>query len=164
MSWRHLQRTPANKISTDTSLGVLQHADVAALVMSPTVALAGPQEDPHLRAMAQLNTPALHPSHTLPTTTKHHPCTLLLSQTKGTTTKATNKIKVILVVNSKVLSYNSRQMPTRRSAVESLSTRLLQVHRQRKKGAMASSDNDGCMQVNTRISLMQSRLCPSEMR
>ena len=144
-------------VPTDTSLGVLQHVDVAALVTSPTVALAGPQERLHLQAMAQLNTLALPPSHFLPTTTKHHPFTLLPSQIKDTIIKVTNKTKVILEVNSKVLSCNSRQMPMRRNVVESLSTHLPQVHRQEQRGVMASLDKYGRMQVNTGIPPMHSR-------
>ena len=128
---------PHRTILTSGSLGVLQHADVAALVTHHIVALAGPQELPQV--MAQLNTPVLLHSHILPTITRHHPFTPLLSQIKGTITKVTNKTKGILEVNSKALNYSSRETRMCRNAVESLSMHLLRVHRQ-ERAAMESSD------------------------
>lgn len=139
-------------IRTDSCSDVLQHADVAVLVTHPTAALAGPQAQ-HRQATHQLNTPALPLSHILPIITKYHPYTLLPSRTKGITTKVTNKIKVILEVNSKVWSCSSQKVPLRRSVVESLSTttHLLWAHRQGKGAAMGSLDDHRRIQgqINT---------------
>ena len=136
---------------TDSCLDVSQHADVAALVTRPTAALAG-QRAHHRQATHQLNTLEPPLSRILPIIIKHHQYTLLPSQIKGTTIKATNKIKDILGVNSKVWSCSNRQMPTHRNAVESLSmiTRLPRVRHQGKMAAMESSDNYRRTQGQTR--------------
>lgn len=97
----------------------------------------------HRQDTDQLNTLALLLSHTLAMKTMHHLYTLPPSRIKDTTIKVTDKIKVILEVNSKVLSCSSPKVPIRRNAVESLSmiTRLLWVPRLVKRAAMELSDS-----------------------
>ena len=114
---------------TDTRLVASQHADVVAMVAHPTVVRVGLQAR-HQRATLRHNTPAHHLSLIMPTTTtKHHLCTLLLSQTRDTTIKATNRIKAISVVNSKVWNCSSLKAPTKAESA-CMTTHLLWVLRQ----------------------------------
>lgn len=132
--------TSHHKTRTDSCSGVLQHADVVALVTYPTVERAG-QQGPHRQATAQLSTPVPPLSLILSATIKRHPSTLLRYQIKDTIIKVTNKIKVILEVNSKVWSCSHRRTLMRRNVVEILSTHLLRVPHPEKEAAMESSDN-----------------------
>ena len=108
--------------------------------MYPTAEQAG-QQGPHRQAMAQLSTPVGPLSLILPTTIKRHPSTLPRYQIKDTIIKVTNKIKVILEVNSKVWSCSHRRTLMRRNVVEILSTHLLRVPHPGKEAEMESSDN-----------------------
>ena len=128
------------KMPTDSCSDVLQRGDVAALVMYLFEGRAG-QQGRHRPATAQLNTPALRLSHTLPTITKHHPSTLLPFQIRVTTTKVTIIIKVILEVNSKVWNCSRPKMLMHRNAVERLSMHLLLVPHREKRVVMESSDD-----------------------
>ena len=125
---------------TDTRSVASQHADVVALVAHPTVVQGGPQAR-HQWATLRHNTPALHLSHIMPTTTtKHRLCTLLLSQIRGTTIKATNKIRVISVVNSKVWNCSSLKAHTKVESV-CITTHLLWVLRRGRMAGMELSDD-----------------------
>ena len=120
---------------TDTRSVASQHADVVALVARPTVVRVGRQAQ-HQRATLRHNTPALHLSLIMPTTTtKHRLCTLLLSQIRGTTIKATNKIKAISVVNSKVWNCSSLKAPTKAESA-CMTTHLLWVLRRERMVGM----------------------------
>ena len=125
---------------TDTRSVASQHADVVALVARPTVVRVGRQAR-HQQATLRHNTPALHLSLIMPTiTTKHRLCTLLLSQTRGTIIKATNKIKVISVVNSKVWNCSSLKALTKAESV-CMTTHLLWVLRRGRMVGMELSDD-----------------------
>ena len=147
---------PHIKIRTDSCPDALQHADGAALVIYLTEGRAG-QQGYHRQDTAQLNTPAPLLSHTLPTTIKRHPFTLLLSQIRGIIIKVMNKAKAILEVNSKVWSCSRRKMPMRRNAVESLSTHLLRALLREKRAATESSDSHRQTQAQIWTQGMQSK-------
>ena len=124
---------------TDTRSVVLQHADAVALVARPTVVRVG-RQGRHQRATLQLNIPALHLSLIMPPTTKHRLCTLFPSQTRGTIIEATNKIKAISVVNSKVWNCSSLKAPTKAESV-CMTTHLLWVLRRGRMVGIESSDD-----------------------
>ena len=124
---------------TDTRSVASQHAGVVALVARPTVVRVGRQAQ-HQRATLRHNTPALH-SLIMPTTiTKRRLCTLLLSQIRGTIIKATNKIKAISVVNSKVWNCSSLKASTKAESA-CMTTHLLWVLRRGRMVGMELSDD-----------------------